>query len=98
MNIKQTLLTFLFILFSVAFCNAQEYIISTDRPDQSDGVQIVPKNKFQIENGILFYDETLLNNFMVRYGITNSTEIRPELDAGKAFEQFGLQPVTVNLK
>ncbi|MCO6460887.1 MAG: transporter [Saprospiraceae bacterium] len=35
---------------------------------------------------------------MVRYGITNSTEIRLLSDAGKEHENYGLQPVTLSLK
>jgi len=89
----------LVILSTAVNCFAQsDEPINTDRPDQSDGVYILPKSKLQVENGITIADETLLNNFMLRYGITGSTETRVLLDAGKSEDKNGLLPVTFSIK
>lgn len=79
-------------------CNAQTITINTDRPDQGDGTYTVPKNNFQLENGITIAKETVLNNFMLRYGLTSSTELRLVLDAGKEMRSNGLAPVTLSIK
>lgn len=90
----------LFILLQILMIPSfsQEFTINTDRPDQSDGVATVPKNKFQIENGVLVANETVINNFMLRYGIGNSTEVRLLVDAGKELNNSGLTPISLSLK
>jgi hypothetical protein len=85
-------------LFTSTICFAQQNPINTDRPDQSDGTYILTKNKFQIENGLLFAKQTVVNNFMLRYGISNSTEIRFLADAGSVEKTAGLQPLTLSVK
>lgn len=61
------------LIFTCALCLvgisafAQSEAINTDRPDQSDGTYTVPRNVFQIENGLLFANGVALNNFMLRY-------------------------------
>lgn len=92
------ILTLLFLLGLINNGMAQKISINTDRPDQSDGVSTVPIHKFQMEEGVTLSRQTALNNLMVRYGITNSTEIRLLSDAGKEYENKGLQPVTLSLK
>ena len=87
------------LLFGVSINSiAQENTISTDRPDQSDGVSTVPIGKFQIEEGVTLAKNTAINNLMMRYGITHSTEIRLLLDTGKEFENYGVQPITLSIK
>ena len=87
------------LLFGVSINSiAQEITISTDRPDQSDGVSTVPIGKFQIEEGVTLAKNTAINNLMMRYGITHSTEIRLLLDTGKEFENYGVQPITLSIK
>ena len=54
----------------------------TDRPDQTDGAFVLPKNYFQIENGVLFNNTGVLNNFMARYGYSKSGELRCAIDLG----------------
>lgn len=89
----------LFLLFGVCInCMTQEITINTDRPDQSDGVSTVPIGRFQVEEGVTSAKNTTINNLMIRYGITHSTEIRLLLDAGKEFENYGLQPITLSVK
>lgn len=77
---------------------AQVESINTDRPDQSDGVYTIPKNTFQLENGITVAKQTVINNLMLRYGLTPSTEIRLLLDVGKEFENKGLLPISLSFK
>lgn len=79
-------------------CFAQSESINTDRPDQSDGVNTISKNKFQIENGITVSKETVLNNFMLRFGVGNSTELRLLADIGKENAIKGLKPLTLSIK
>ncbi|MCZ2458539.1 MAG: transporter [Chitinophagales bacterium] len=83
--------------FSVASGQTTESI-DTDRPDQSDGVFILKKNKFQIENGIVAGDSTLYNDLMLRYGLTGSAELRLDIAAGKAEGQTGLLPLSLSMK
>lgn len=89
------------LLLLLAACQmgmAQEITINTDRPDQSDGVTTVPIGKFQVEEGITFAKKSVINNLMMRYGISNSTEVRLLVDAGKEYDNNGLQPLTLSLK
>ncbi len=92
-------LLFIFSLFiSANSAIAQVESINTDRPDQSDGVYTIPKNTFQLENGITIAKQTVINNLMLRYGLTPSTEIRLLLDVGKEFENKGLLPISLSFK
>lgn len=79
-------------------CHAQIAYISTDRPDQSDGVYTVPKKALQLENGVIIAKNTIINDFMMRYGITNSTEIRLIVDSGKEGKNRGLKPIAISAK
>lgn len=88
----------LFFLFLTLHCFSQVEYINTDRPDQSDGVYIVPKNQFQLEYGIIVANQTFLNDAMLRYGLTRSTEIRLQLDAGKEVSAKGMKPVSISAK
>ena len=91
----------IFLLALIALinhCYAQQEWINTDRPDQTDGTSTIKVNKFQIENGVAFSKETVLNNFMLRFGLTKSTELRLALDAGKDNGISGLMPVAFSLK
>ena len=73
----------LFLLFGFLANAQRSSLIVTDRPDQSDGAYVLPKNLFQFENGLLFNNEGVINNLMVRYGFSNSSEVRIALDYGK---------------
>ena len=46
------ILTMLFTGFMTYAQNPSEIV--TDRPDQTDGAYVLPKNYLQIENGVLF--------------------------------------------
>ena len=92
-------LSFIFSLFvSANNAIAQVESINTDRPDQSDGIYTIPKNTFQLENGITITKQTVINNLMLRYGLTPSTEIRLLLNAGKEFKNKGLLPISLSFK
>lgn len=69
------------LLFSViligGMVQAQD-LISTDRPDQSEGVYVLPRRQLQLETGITFSKNSLTNSTMLRYGIGKSTELRLE--------------------
>lgn len=97
--LKLKFVLFLFIsLAATTHCLAQTENINTDRPDQSDGVYTVPKHLFQLEDGVTLAEETFLNNFMLRYGLTSSTEIRLVSDAGRELEAKGFKPLTLSAK
>lgn len=98
MNKIRTLFFIVNLCFVSLGCFAQSESIDTDRPDQSDGVNTISKNKFQIENGITISKETTLNNFMLRFGVTNSTELRLLADFGKENTINGLKPLTLSIK
>ncbi len=97
-KIQKIIVTLLFIFGASNYCSSQDITINTDRPDQSDGVSTVPKWKFQIEEGITLAENTAINNIMLRLGITNSTEIRLLLDAGKELNSFGIKPIAISVK
>lgn len=92
------LFSFLFILITLNSFAQTDAEINSDRPDQSDGTYIITKQKLQVENGITFQKNTLVNNLMLRYGITKSTEARLLVDAGKIVTQKGLLPVGISFK
>ncbi|GET46209.1 transporter [Capnocytophaga felis] len=76
-------LLFLLLLTSTLY-SQQIDNINTDRPDQSEGVYTLPKNKFQLEDGFTFSNENISNNLMLRYGIFNGTEVRLSSDFEKS--------------
>ena len=97
MNRIKIILSILQVLFTNLIIAQTEYI-NTDRPDQSDGVYTVPKFKVQLEEGPTLAPETFINNFMLRFGLTSSTEARISLDYGRSGGGKGLMPVTFSVK
>lgn len=86
-------------LFLAHSISAQtESPINTDRPDQSDGTYILTKKSFQIEDGFFYAKDVILNNLMVRYGITQSTEARLLVDAGEVDLETGMLPIGLSVK
>src|ERR1700733_10324564 len=60
---------------------AQQPVINTDSPDQSDGSHIVEKKHFQIETGLQFsrldeFTKEMDNVTTFRYGVAKKFEIR----------------------
>lgn len=88
----------LFFCFPFSEIYAQKNPINTDRPDQGDGVFTIPKKSWQVENGVIFAKQTFINNLLLRYGITNSTEIRLVIDAGKEGSSSGFKPISFSVK
>lgn len=77
------LVSIVFLLVGI-ICDAQEMdYINSDRPDYSEGVYIMPKNKWQIENGFTFYKNQVADNLMIRYSILDGTELRFQTDFSK---------------
>jgi len=64
----------LILVFITSISVAQ--IISTDRPDQTEGTHVLLKNKFQIESGYLITDSDNYLNTLLRYGVLNKIELR----------------------
>ena len=71
---KNVYLVSLIIVLTSSLSFAQ--IISTDRPDQTEGTHVLPKNKFQIESGYLIANSNNYLNTLLRYGILNKLELR----------------------
>ena len=88
----------LFVFEAVLVSSQEVEPINTDRPDQSDGTYILTKNNFQVENGAFWDKESVLNNLMVRYGVTKSTELRILVDAGKVTDNRGVLPIGFSFK
>lgn len=86
------------VLFYSSSVSAQTHGFKADRPYQTDGVYVIPKNKFQIENGITFGEKTLLDDLTLRYGLTGSTELRLSGTGGKYEKETGLFPVSLSAK
>lgn len=88
----------LFISYLLSFSLGIGQVINTDRPDQSDGVATVPQGAFQLEDGFTVAEAIFINDLMLRYGITQTTEARLILGVGKEAGDSGLQPVTLSIK
>lgn len=87
------------LLFIAQQTNAQLTApINTDRPDQSDGTYVLEKNYLQLENGITIANKTVTNNFMLRYGLTKSAEVRLLSDFGKFEGINGFTPIGISIK
>lgn len=91
---------FYFILFLIFIdANAQNNEqINSDRPDQSEGTYILTKNSFQIENGLLLQDKEMINNLMIRYGLTKKTEFRIVSDFGLKNFDDDLNTIGISFK
>lgn len=69
-----------FLLLLSGSIYAQQEIISTDRPDQSEGVYTMQKGILQVETGLTNHSKSLVSNTALRYGVGKSTEIRLSSD------------------
>lgn len=86
------------LLFSSISYAQQNGVSSSDWPDRTQGTGTLNKRNFQVENGVTLGSEDLLNNFMLRYGLTDATELRLLIDAGKEDGVVGVLPITLGLK
>ena len=109
MNIK--LVLFLVYLFQHFFieCYSQEIgSLQLDRPDQTESVSTVPKNHFQMENGILFehfkneVKSSAYPTSLIKYGFTDNFEIGiiAELNTVETGTEktTGINPITLRIK
>lgn len=94
------------ILLTRFTATAQQPVINTDSPDQSDGSHIVERKHLQIETGLQFskldeFTKETDNVTLIRYGVTKRFEIRlinqysSVRDSGNV---SGLQPPTISFK
>lgn len=94
----------LFIILFVFFMKNNVYAqMQTDRPDQTEGVFLIPKNTFQVETGFqinAFPNENTydLPNTLLKYGISERIEAQSILNFGVAEGNFQLAPITLGLK
>ena len=107
MQMKKILLFALLMLASQSIL-AQESKIETDRPDQTETPSIVPKGKFQMENGFSFEkgsqdsESFLAPSSLLKYGLNDRFEFRliaefaSEKNTGKTIS--GLNPILVGFK
>ena len=89
---KQKFITSICLLMSIFYINAQEEdkkkdygTISTDRPDQTEASNLVPKKFLQVETGAFFeslnnVDATTYNTTLLRYGLLGNLELRVGFD------------------
>lgn len=99
----KTILSLCFLLLILAKQSAGQQIdpISTDRPDQSNGVYTLPKGNLQLETGGLYGQaEThyFLQNTLLRYGLVSGTELRLGMDYGHQDGKSGVLPVLTEVK
>ncbi len=86
------------LLFSNVNFGQNEDAIEADRPDQTEGTSIIPKGSFQFSDGFLVGDKTIQNDFILRYGLFNKTELRTSVSFGSYDSKFLLQPIMLTLK
>ena len=96
---------FFFLVFQSAVFSQS---IETDRPDQTETPAIVPKNKFQFENGFVFEQNKsgsksfLLPTVLSKYGVSENLELRliTEFiyDKTDDIRLSGISPVKIGFK
>lgn len=103
------LLQALFLLFCLAplqnFAQDDDVII-LDRPDITESPYLVPKNYFQMENGIAMNNlgngkrNFTLPTSLWKFGLTDNFELRLITDFNSDFDnnQYGLNPVWIGFK
>jgi hypothetical protein len=100
-------LLLLFLLPSAAFAQEEEKI-ETDRPDQTETSAIVPRGRFQMENGFIHTKEEASSHEMMlptalsKFGVTDNVEVRliTNLVYNKTPDSttVGIEPVTIGFK
>lgn len=94
-----------FLLFIFCFTSFAQEPIQTDRPDQTEGVFVVPKYFLQIESAINFdknNDNTnsfLLPTNLIKYGLFNKFELQFAIDELFSIDRtYGTLPIAVGFK
>lgn len=98
----------LYAMVFLLFCNGlkAQNIITSDRPDQSDGTETVEKKQLQIETGVEFSKQDELTNALknmtlIRYGVSKQFEIRLSTEYQQvtdSVKKTGFQPITLSCK
>lgn len=97
------------LLLSMADCFSQKPDpIQLDRPDQTESVSTVPKNRLQMENGFLFehfeneIKSSAYPSSLIKYGLTDNFEIGiiAELNTIETATEkvTGINPITLRFK
>jgi len=93
------------ILFIVCFLSVSFMLVGkdigplvSDRPDQSDGAYVLPKNIFQAESGFSLLKSEYQHTTMLRYGLTHSTEVRLQFDQSILDKRYTVLPTTLSVK
>lgn len=90
---------FLLLLFICPLLYGQkEGVINPDRPDQSEGVYVLPRGQFQIEDGFTCQPGVLAQNLMLRCGLLSSTEIRLSSDIEKSAQGILVDNIVLSAK
>lgn len=105
MKIQITFILFAFFLVSNAQKKSNLSPINTDRPDQTESPQLMPKGFFQVETGFVYSEtenkvfqekNTSFNATLLRYGLLENLELRLEFELSETKKSFknGMSTIT----
>jgi hypothetical protein len=105
---KLVVSTVVFIFTATAFCQETPEPIATDRPDQTETPELVPKGMFQMENGFVYekmnddQKSIVSPTVLAKYGVNDNFELRLIIEyntAETAGEKIsGFNPVLIGTK
>jgi outer membrane putative beta-barrel porin/alpha-amylase len=85
----------LLLVLAFAFAARAQNVINPDRPGIADGSAVVPHGWFQIEIGAERDDDVWSSPTLLRYGVTDSFELRVETNG---YDDGSLAPVSIGFK
>lgn len=105
----RALLTGLLLLASYCTVVQAQDKINTDKPDQSDGANVVDKGHFQFETGFYYNkfrtgNPALITSSLLRFGVFKNVEARLLVEQGQERDRFisettqGLYPLAISTK
>lgn len=106
---KKLLNLLLIIMIPVLIAAQDTASIKTDRPDQTDGTEIIGKGKLQVETE-LYYNwfkegrAAIISSTLIRHGVTKNIELRLLAEDGRERDRFieetaqGLYPLAMGTK
>lgn len=97
-DIMRSVLIVYFLSLSFIFLGQGTEPLVSDRPDQSDGAYVLPKKIFQVESGFSLLKSEYQHTTMLRYGLTNSTEVRLQFDQSILDKRYTVLPTTLSVK
>jgi len=83
------------MVLAFAFAARAQDVINPDRPGIADGSSVVPRGWFQIEIGAERDDDVWATPTLLRYGVTDSFELRVETNG---YDDGSLAPVSIGFK